>query len=103
LARRTVLFAALGACAIAAAPAQAGTIVFHTGVRGDGTGRFRTAGKFASATVRGTKWLVEDTCAGTLTRVARGVVTVRDTVRRRTVTVRKGKRYLARPRTERNR
>jgi Tol biopolymer transport system component len=70
---------------------------------GDGKGRFRTAGKFSAATVRGTKWLVEDSCAGTLTRVARGVVTVRDAVRRRTVTVRKGKRYLARPRSTRNR
>jgi Tol biopolymer transport system component len=70
---------------------------------GDGKGRFRSAGKYASATVRGTKWLVEDSCAGTLTRVTRGVVTVRDAVRRRSVTVRKGKRYLARPRSVRNR
>ena len=36
---------------------------------GDGKGSFRTAGKYSSATVRGTKWLVKDSCAGTLTRV----------------------------------
>ena len=36
---------------------------------GDGKGAFRTTGKYSSATVRGTKWLVQDSCAGTLTRV----------------------------------
>jgi hypothetical protein len=63
---------------------------------GDGKGRFRTRGRRSSATVRGTKWLVEDRCDGTLTRVARGTVGVRDLVRRRTVTVRAGHSYLAR-------
>ena len=29
---------------------------------GDGKGRFRTKGEYSSATVRGTKWLVEDRC-----------------------------------------
>ncbi len=48
--------------------------------------------------MRGTKWLVQDTCAGTLTRVTQGAVTVRDSVRKRNVVVRKGKRYLAQPR-----
>ena len=48
-------------------------------------------------TVRGTEWLVQDSCAGTLTRVARGVVSVRDNVRRKTIVVRAGKKYLARP------
>ncbi len=65
---------------------------------GDGSGNFRTRGQFSSATVRGTKWLVQDSCAGTLTRVVRGVVSVRDTVRRKTIVVRAGKRYLARRR-----
>ena len=50
---------------------------------GDGKGSFRTSGKYSSATVRGTKWLVKDSCAGTLTRVVRGTVTVRDKVRAR--------------------
>jgi hypothetical protein len=45
---------------------------------GDGKGRFRTRGRYSAATVRGTKWLVEDRCDGTLTRVARGVVDVVD-------------------------
>jgi hypothetical protein len=45
--------------------------------------------------VRGTKWLVQDSCAGTLTRVTKGAVTVRDLVKRKTVIVRAGKRYVA--------
>jgi FG-GAP-like repeat len=63
---------------------------------GDGHGRFRTRGQFSSATVRGTHWLTQDRCGSTLTRVARGVVTVRDLVKRKTVIVRAGKRYTAR-------
>ena len=64
---------------------------------GDGKGSFRTSGKYSSATVRGTKWLVKDSCAGTLTRVVRGSVTVRDKVRGKTVVVPAGKSYLAKP------
>lgn len=45
---------------------------------GNGRGRFRTRGRYSAATVRGTKWLVEDRCDGTLTRVARGEVEVVD-------------------------
>lgn len=63
---------------------------------GDGKGAFRTTGKHSSATVRGTKWLVTDTCAGTQTRVTQGSVVVRDFKRKRNVVVRAGKRYLAR-------
>jgi hypothetical protein len=62
---------------------------------GDGTGRFRTSGRFSSATVRGTRWVVSDRCDGTLTRVVRGSVTVRDRVRNKTVVVRAGGQYLA--------
>jgi hypothetical protein len=65
---------------------------------GDAKGTFRTRGSFAAATVRGTVWLVEDRCDGTLTRVKRGTVTVRDLVRKRTVTVRAGRSYFARAR-----
>ena len=65
---------------------------------GDGRGSFRTVGRYSAATVRGTRWLVQDTCAGTLTRVTQGTVLVRDNVRQRNVTVRAGGRYLARPR-----
>ena len=65
---------------------------------GDGKGKFRTKGKYSAATVRGTKWLTQDTCAGTLTRVTQGVVSVRDNVRGKTLTLRAGKRYTAKPR-----
>ncbi len=65
---------------------------------GSGHGSFRTKGQYSAATVRGTKWLVQDSCAGTLTRVAQGVVSVRDNVRHKTITLRAGKKYLARPR-----
>jgi hypothetical protein len=63
---------------------------------GDGKGRFRTKGKHSAATVVGTRWLVEDRCRSTLTRVERGKVRVRDFARDKTVTVRAGKRYTAR-------
>jgi CSLREA domain-containing protein len=63
---------------------------------GDGKGRFRTQGEYSSATVRGTKWLVEDRCTSTLTRVVRGRVAVRDFAKKRTVIVRAKKRYVAR-------
>jgi hypothetical protein len=63
---------------------------------GDGRGRFRTHGRNAIASVRGTKWLVEETCRGTLVRVTRGVVDVRDRRRGRTIVLRRGGRYLAR-------
>jgi hypothetical protein len=65
---------------------------------GDGHGSFRTSGQYSAATVRGTQWLVQDTCAGTLTHVAHGLVAVTDRVRHKTVLVRGGKSYLARPR-----
>ena len=63
---------------------------------GSGKGKFRTSGKYSSATVRGTIWLVEDRCDGTLTKVRRGTVQVRDLRRKKTVTVKAGHSYLAR-------
>jgi len=63
---------------------------------GDGKGRFRTQGGSSSATVRGTRWLIEDRCNGTLTKVKRGTVAVRDFKRKKTVIVRAGKQYFAR-------
>ena len=65
---------------------------------GDGKGSFRTKGRHAAATVRGTRWLVEDRCDGTLVRVRSGRVEVRDLRRARTVLVRAGRTYIARPR-----
>ena len=48
--------------------------------------------------MRGTTWLVQDSCDGTLTRVKQGVVAVRDNVRKKTVLLRAGSKYLAKPR-----
>ena len=64
----------------------------------DKGGRFRTKGSNSVATVRGTRWVTTDTCAGTRTTVTEGSVSVRDLRRKRTVIVRKGKSYLARGR-----
>ena len=64
---------------------------------GKGKGRFRTRGKRSSALVRGTTWLVEDRCNDTtFTQVRQGVVQVRDFGRKRNVTVRAGRSYVAR-------
>jgi hypothetical protein len=65
---------------------------------GDGKGKFRTRGQYSAATIRGTKWLVEDGCRYTRTRVTQGVVSVHDEVKKKTIVVRKGKTYTARPR-----
>jgi sugar lactone lactonase YvrE len=59
-------------------------------------GHFRTRGRNSVATVRGTVWSMTDTCAGTLTAVARGTVVVDDLVKHRTVTLTAGHHYLAR-------
>jgi hypothetical protein len=48
--------------------------------------------------VRGTVYDVIDRCDGTLTKVKRGKVAVRDSRRRKTILVRAGKSYLARAR-----
>jgi hypothetical protein len=63
---------------------------------GSGKGRFETRGRYSSATVRGTRWLVIDRCDGTLTRVRQGIVLVQDFKRRRSILVRAGRSYLAR-------
>jgi hypothetical protein len=64
---------------------------------GNAHGHFRTRGRFSTATVRGTKWMMQDTCSGTLTKVTRGSVSVLDLVKHRTVLVKAGHSYLARP------
>jgi hypothetical protein len=60
-----------------------------------GPGLFETRGRDAAATVRGTIWLTEDFCDGTLVSVKRGVVSVDDLVHHRTVTVLAGHSYFA--------
>ncbi len=73
------------------------------GLWGSGHGNFRTRGRHGAATVRGTIWFTEDSCAGTRVTVRRGLVAVGDFARHRTVMVPKGHSYLARAHTPRNR
>ena len=58
----------------------------------DRGGRYRTHGEDSVATVRGTRWLTEVRCDGTLTRVTEGAVAVAPKGSRR---VRAGHEYLA--------
>jgi uncharacterized protein YkwD len=65
---------------------------------GSGNGKFRTNGKYASATVRGTTWLTQDECTSTLIRVRGGRVDAFDFRLRRHVLLRPGQTYVARSR-----
>lgn len=65
---------------------------------GNGSGKFRTKGRFASATVRGTTWNTIDRCDGTQIRVTKGKVVVRDLVKKKNVVVKAGRSYLAKAR-----
>lgn len=63
---------------------------------GSGKGSFRTKGERGSASVRGTEWLVADRCDdNTFFKVKTGVVSVRDFVEKRTLTLRAGGTYVA--------
>ncbi|HLM86530.1 MAG TPA: Ig-like domain-containing protein, partial [Solirubrobacteraceae bacterium] len=59
------------------------------------SGKFTTRGQYSAATVRGTVWSVSNRCDGTFTKVTRGVVSVRDFRRRKTITLHTGQSYLA--------
>jgi hypothetical protein len=59
-------------------------------------GHFTGRGQYSAATVRGTTWGVTNRCDGTLTRVVRGELTVRDFRKRKTITLFTGQTYLAR-------
>jgi hypothetical protein len=61
----------------------------------NGKGNFQTRGKRASAIVRGTYWHTEETAAGTKVTVKRGLVAVRDFVRKRTILLPAGHSYTA--------
>ena len=63
----------------------------------DSGGRFQTHGKSSVATVRGTRWLTEDTCTGTRVRVAQGAVSVKP-AGKRAVLVRAGHSLFTRHR-----
>ncbi len=64
-------------------------------VNASGHGHFAVRGQYSAATVRGTVWSVANQCEGTLTHVTRGVVSVRDFSRRKTITLFTGQSYLA--------
>ncbi len=65
---------------------------------GNAKGSFRTSGRNAAATVRGTRWGVQDRCDGTLVAVQQGRVEVRDLVKRKTIILRAGRTYVAKRR-----
>jgi hypothetical protein len=60
-----------------------------------GHGKFRTTGRFSSATVRGTIYTVADRCDGTLTHVIRDTVLVDDFARHKIILLHAGQSYLA--------
>jgi len=62
---------------------------------GKGQGKFRTVGKYASATVRGTWWLTADFCNGTRITVITGKVQVNDFPHRQTRLITSGHSYFA--------
>jgi hypothetical protein len=62
---------------------------------GAGKGKFRTKGRYAAASIRGTTWDTIDRCDGTLVKVTRGSVTVRDFKLKKNVVVTAGHSYLA--------
>jgi hypothetical protein len=61
---------------------------------GNAHGNFETGGRYASATVGGTKWLTEDSCQGTNVKVVRGVVAVEDLKTHHTTSVTAGHSLL---------
>ena len=76
----------------------------RTMVWGKAKGRWRTTGRYGAATIRGTEWLVDDRQAGkTKVRVKEGSVKVRDFVKKKTVTVKAGKSYVARAKKKKKR
>ena len=86
------------ACPKAAHAAEAATKKKKRQLWGSGKGKFRSKGKNASATVRGTIWLTQDTCTTTLVHVKRGIVDVFDFVKHKHVLVKAGHTYVARSR-----
>jgi hypothetical protein len=62
----------------------------------DKNGRFQTRGRGSVATVRGTRWVTEDWCQGTVTRVHQGAVSVNDLHLGHARLVKQGRSYFAR-------
>ena len=61
----------------------------------DHGGRFKTSSRGSVATVRGTEWLTVDHCDGTLTRVTKGKVLVRERGTGRSKLLHKGESFFA--------
>jgi hypothetical protein len=61
----------------------------------DHGGRFKTSSRGSVATVRGTEWLTADRCDGTLTRVTKGRVLVRERGTGRSKLLHKGESFFA--------
>jgi hypothetical protein len=68
----------------------------HRRLWGSGKCRCRHRGRNSSGTSRGTKWLTAERRRGTLTKVKKGKVEVRDFKRHKKVLVKAGEKYLAR-------
>jgi hypothetical protein len=64
-------------------------------LRSRSSGRFRTRGRYAAGTVRGTQWTTTDRCDGTLIAVQQHAVEVTDLVKHITILVHAGNHYLA--------
>ena len=86
------------------ADAKAGGVVLILGIGildlfrhvwGNAKGSFRTKGRYASATVRGTLWRTDDYCNGTLITVLRGRVDVFDLVLHKHFLISAGHSYFA--------
>jgi hypothetical protein len=61
----------------------------------EGHGKYSTKGNYATGAVLGTRWLTEDLCEGTLITVLTDRVVVTNLLTHRRVTVKAGRRYLA--------
>jgi hypothetical protein len=66
-------------------------------VRSSVQGNFQIDGRYASITASDADWIVSDGCNGTLVKVLRGTVTIRDLLLGTTTTVTAGQTYLAHP------
>jgi hypothetical protein len=64
-------------------------------LRSRSSGRYRTRGRYAAGTVRGTRWTTVDRCDGTLISVQQHSVVVTDLVKHINRLVKAGHRYLA--------
>ncbi|HET7048429.1 MAG TPA: fibronectin type III domain-containing protein [Solirubrobacteraceae bacterium] len=68
----------------------------------DNHGKFRTRGRSAAATSRGTSWTMADRCDGTLTHVQSGIVSVLDFTTHKTILLHAGQSHLAKAPTRKH-